>query len=152
MSQDHIRIYRRLAMAGAGLASLLSACGSSSSSATTTVDEPSTTVAETTTTPAVLVGCGASTKVGPTTDMWWETKSFGTVSVTAKFDDAGAFCGVSSTWDATLGLSKIINEEAMPQLDLNVTTAKTAKVNAISGATATSNAYSKSLQAALDAQ
>jgi hypothetical protein len=139
--------------AGAGLVSVLSACGSptassdSSAATTTEVSAVSTTSSSVASTGA---GCGATTVVGPTTDIWWSTKSFGKLAVTAQFDDAGILCGATSTWNPLAGLSVIICDDAMPKLNAEVSAAKSAKINGISGATATSQAYVKSLQAAID--
>jgi hypothetical protein len=95
--------------------------------------------------------CGVKASVGTKEPMWWSTKSFGDVTVTAYVDEAGAPCGATAEWEAVAGLSKIINEDAIPQLNKSVSTAKSANIQGVSGATATARAYMKSLQAALDA-
>jgi uncharacterized protein with FMN-binding domain len=51
----------------------------------------------------------------------------------------------------TAGQSASINAEAIPQLKQEVLAKQSAKIDAVSGATFTSEAYLKSLQAALDA-
>ncbi len=129
-------------------ASGLAACGGSTATATTT--EAPTTVAPTTTVDSQLL-CGVKASVGTKEPMWWSTKSFGDITVTAYVDDAGVVCGATTEWEAVAGLSKIINEDAIPQLNKAVASAHGANIQGVSGATASSRAYVKSLQAAIDA-
>lgn len=84
--------------------------------------------------------------------MDWGSKSFGTVTATGYFGDDGALCGATAEWNAILRISEEITSEAIPVLNARATKARSADINAASGATATSNAYRKSLQAALDAE
>lgn len=145
----------RLARVLAGSAPLLSlaglsSCGSAAANATTTLP-PTTTEAPSTTTTVPLV-CGARAVPGPETQMDWGAKSFGTVTATAFLEADGTVCGASATWNATLLISEEITAEAVPLLNAKVEKAHSARVNAVSGATATSRAYVKSLQAAIDSQ
>lgn len=84
--------------------------------------------------------------------MDWGAKSFGTVTATAYVNADGTVCGATASWNAILLISDEITSEAIPLLNAKVEKAHTAKVHAVSGATATSRAYVKSLQAALDSQ
>ena len=145
------RRFRQAFLSSLPLVSLsgLAACGGSD----TTV--PDTTLTSTTLAPTTTVDpnllCGVKASVGTKEPMWWSTKSFGDITVTAYLDDAGVVCGATTEWEAVAGLSKIINEDAVPQLNTFVATAKGANIQGVSGATASSRAYVKSLQAALDA-
>ena len=128
----------------------LAACGSSTTLKPETTSLPELTVAPSTSLDPSLL-CGVKSSVGTKEPMWWSTKSFGDVTVTAFIDDAGNVCGATAQWDVVAGLSKIINEDAVPQLNKAVADAKGANIHGVSGATATDRAYIKSLQAALDA-
>lgn len=145
------RRFRQAFLSSLPLVSLsgLAACGGSDTTA------PDTTLASTTLAPTTTVDpnllCGVKASVGTKEPMWWSTKSFGDITVTAYLDDAGVVCGATTEWEAVAGLSKIINEDAVPQLNTFVATAKGANIHGVSGATASSRAYVKSLQAALDA-
>lgn len=130
-------------------ASGLAACGGGSSAAPETTLAPTTTPAPTTKVDPNLL-CGVKSLVGSKEPMWWSTKSFGDVTVTAFVDEAGTPCGATAEWEAVAGLSKIINEDAIPQLNKFVESAKSSDIQGVSGATATAQAYVKSLQAALD--
>ena len=126
-------------------------CGGTADSVDTTGvnarNETSTTPAPT---PSVPLLCGTAAIVGPEAQMDWGAKSFGTVTATAFVGADGSLCGASATWNATLLISEEITSEAIPLLNARATKAHSADVNAVSGATATSQAYSRSLQAALD--
>ena len=145
------RRFRQAFLSSLPLVSLsgLAACGGSDTTAPDTT-LTSTTLAPTTTVDPNLL-CGVQASVGTKEPMWWSTKSFGDITVTAYLDDAGVVCGATTEWEAVAGLSKIINEDAVPQLNTFVATAKGANIQGVSGATASSRAYVKSLQAALDA-
>ena len=144
------RRFRQAFLSSLPLVSLsgLAACGGSDTTA------PNTTLASTTLAPTTTVDpnllCGVKASVGTKEPMWWSTKSFGDVTVTAYVDEAGVPCGATAEWEAVAGLSKIINEDAIPQLNKFVSTAKSTNIQGVSGATATARAYTKSLQAALD--
>lgn len=138
----------------AGFAPLLSVPGLAScggSSAATSTLPPTTTETPTTTTTVPLL-CGDKAVTGPETQMDWGAKSFGTVTATAFVNADGSLCGATAGWNAILLISEEITAEAVPVLNARVEKSHTAKVNAVSGATATSRAYVKSLQAALDSQ
>ena len=82
--------------------------------------------------------------------MDWGAKSFGTVTTTGYFGDDNVLCGATATWWAELLISEEITAEAVPMLNARATKSQDADINAVSGATATSNAYTKSLQSVLD--
>lgn len=128
----------------------LGACGGGSTAPTTTA-VPTTTVPPTTTTTIPLV-CGTHAVTGPESQMDWGAKSFGTVTATGYFEADGTLCGATADWWAELLISEEITAEAVPVLNARATKAHAADVNAVSGATATSNAYRTSLQAAIDAE
>ena len=143
-----------LAACGGSASSSTNPTNSAKSATTATTSEPTSSAADTTVAPATTndpnLLCGSSSVTGPVEEMEWGSKSFGTVAVTAYFTDAGDVCGATAKWEVPLGLSEDINEEAIPVLNKAVQSAKGANVQAVSGATATSQAYVKSLQAALD--
>lgn len=138
----------------AGLVPLLSVPGLTScgSATTPTSTLPPTTTEPPTTTTTVPLLCGERALTGPATQMDWGAKSFGTVTATAFVNADGSLCGASAGWNAILLISEEITSEAIPVLNARVEKSHKAKVNAVSGATATSRAYVKSLQAALDSQ
>ena len=127
----------------------LGACGGGASAPTTT-GVPTTTVPQTTTTTVPLV-CGTHAVTGPESQMDWGAKSFGTVTATGYFEADGTLCGATADWWAELLISEEITAEAVPVLNARAAKAHGAGINAVSGATATSNAYRTSLQAAIDA-
>jgi uncharacterized protein with FMN-binding domain len=76
------------------------------------------------------------------------TNPYGTVQVSVKIED-GKITAVDATYPTT-GNSATINPVAIPKLKQETLQAQNAKVNAVSGATYTSQSYQESLQAALD--
>jgi uncharacterized protein with FMN-binding domain len=74
---------------------------------------------------------------------------YGTVQVTIKVS-GGKVAGADATYPKT-GFSGTINPAAVTKLNQETLTAQSAKVDAVSGATFTSQSYVTSLQAALDA-
>ena len=146
------RHFREFFVASIPLLSMtgLAACSGSGSTDGEGSREPATTAAPTTTTVDPNLLCGTSSATGTTEEMTWGSKSFGTVAVTAFVNADGTVCGATAEWDVPLGLSEQINEDAIPVLNKAVQSAKSADIQAVSGATATSQAYVKSLQAALD--
>jgi hypothetical protein len=75
---------------------------------------------------------------------------FGPVQVQVKAS-AGKIVDVTTLALPQDGHSQQINSSAVPQLRQEVLTAQNAHINTVSGATLTSQAYTQSLQAALDA-
>ncbi len=74
---------------------------------------------------------------------------YGTVQVTIKVS-GGKVSSANATYPKT-GFSATINPAAVTKLNQETLTAQSAKVDAVSGATFTSQSYVTSLQAALDA-
>jgi uncharacterized protein with FMN-binding domain len=75
---------------------------------------------------------------------------FGPVQVQVKIS-GGKITSVDAVQTPQDGHSQRINSYAVPQLNQEVLSAQRSTVDAVSGATATSDAYRQSLQAALDA-
>lgn len=75
---------------------------------------------------------------------------FGPVQVQVKIS-GGRITSVDAVQTPQDGHSQRINSYAVPQLNQEVLSAQRSTVDAVSGATATSDAYRQSLQAALDA-
>ncbi|MCX6532735.1 MAG: FMN-binding protein [Actinobacteria bacterium] len=110
------------------------------SSATATAPPP----VQTTVPPAPAV-CGA-TIVGPTI-----STKYGPVQVQASVDGQGLVCSAQGiVWPTADGKSVRINDQAIPLLNQWSVHSGNASFNSISGATYTSKAYKKSLQAIID--
>jgi len=77
------------------------------------------------------------------------TNPYGTIQVTIKID-RGRIVAADATYPIT-GRSGTINPDAIPKLNQETLTAQSADIDAVSGATYTSNSYVDSLQSALDA-
>ena len=105
------------------------------------------------TTPAPApAACGAKKSTGSTTDIVDRNRVFGTLVVTAKFASNGELCGVAVNFDVWDRKSVQIEQYALPKLNARAKKAKSANIQAVSGATAVSRAYAASLQAAIDAK
>ena len=110
------------------------------SSATATAPPP----VQTTVPPSPAV-CGA-TIVGPTI-----STKYGPVQVQASVDGQGLVCSAQGiVWPTADGKSIRINDQAIPLLNQWSAHSGNASFNSISGATYTSKAYKKSLQAIID--
>ena len=110
------------------------------SSATATAPPP----VQTTVPPSPTV-CGA-TIVGPTI-----STKYGPVQVQASVDGQGLVCSAQGiVWPTADGKSVRINDQAIPLLNQWSAHSGNASFNSISGATYTSKAYKKSLQAIID--
>ena len=110
------------------------------SSATATAPPP----VQTTVPPSPAV-CGA-TIVGPTI-----STKYGPVQVQASVDGQGLVCSAQGiVWPTADGKSVRINDQAIPLLNQWSAHSGNASFNSISGATYTSKAYKKSLQAIID--
>lgn len=110
------------------------------SSATATAPPP----VQTTVPPSPAV-CGA-TIVGPTI-----STKYGPVQVQASVDGQGLVCSAQGiVWPTADGKSVRINDQAIPLLNQWSVHSGNASFNSISGATYTSKAYKKSLQAIID--
>lgn len=91
-----------------------------------------------------------ATAVNATVNGTMEDNGFGPVQVQVKIS-GGKIVDVTTLAMPGDGRSQRINSYALPQLHEEVLSAQSAKVDTVSGATATSEAYTRSLQAALDA-
>ena len=98
-----------------------------------------------TTVPPSPAVCGA-TIVGPTI-----STKYGPVQVQASVDGQGLVCSAQGiVWPTADGKSVRINDQAIPLLNQWSAHSGNASFNSISGATYTSKAYKKSLQAIID--
>ena len=100
-----------------------------------------------TTTPAASGGaCNGTTVDGPSVNTRW-----GPVQVEAVVSTSGEICDVDAIRSPdSHGRSVRINQQALPILHQQVMKAQGANINGVSGATITSDAYVRSLQAILD--
>ena len=113
---------------------------------------PATTAAPVTTqAPAKVAAndCGAIVKTGSTTSIEWR-RYYGTIAVTAKFTSDKVLCDASANWQANDGKSQSIDSYAVPYLNQQAVSSKSARIQGVSGATAVSIAYAQSLQSAID--
>ena len=112
--------------------------------------QPAPTIAPTpvqTTKPAASGGaCTGKTIDGPSVNTRW-----GPVQVEAVVSSSGQICNVGAIRSPdSHGRSVRINQQALPILHTQVMKAQSANINGVSGATITSVAYVRSLQAILD--
>ena len=110
---------------------------------------PLPTVPGATTKPAGTAACGALKGVGSTENIT-ERRTYGTIQVTAKFLANGTLCGVAASYNVNDQRSQQIEAYVVPILNSQAKAAKSANVNGVSGATAVTDAYSRSLQSAID--
>jgi uncharacterized protein with FMN-binding domain len=121
-----------------------SASASSASSATTT-----TTAAATTTSSGRKTASAAATKSGSATGQDVSYR-YGDLQVKVT-ESGGKITSVSLVrLNATDPHSEQIDQDAIPQLEQQAVAAQSAKIDGISGASYTSQAYEQSLQSALD--
>lgn len=102
-----------------------------------------------TTKPPATAACGALKGVG-TAENITERRTYGTIQVTAKFLANGTLCGVAASYNVNDQRSQQIEAYVVPILNSQAKAAKSANVNGVSGATAVTDAYSRSLQSAID--
>ena len=93
--------------------------------------------------------CGAVTSVGSTTNIT-ERRTYGTIVVTASFTGDGTLCAASANYSVNDRRSRQIEAYVVPILNDQVAATQSARVNGVSGATAVSDAYTQSLQYAID--
>lgn len=140
---------------GASSAGSGSGTSSGSSSGSASTQNPSTQIPSTKT-PSTEApstsACGAITSNGSQESISIRGRNYGTVVVSAKFTSSGRLCSVSATYNVSDRRSVQIEEYAIPRLTKQAIAANSANINGISGATAISNAYSQSLQSAIDAK
>ena len=99
--------------------------------------------------PATGGTCGEVTGVGAQQEITWR-RSYGVISVTAKFTASGDLCNASAQWQAYDSKSQRYEEYAVPILNQQAEAVDSANVQGVSGATAITNAYRASLQSAID--
>lgn len=107
------------------------------------------TAAPVTAVPATSGVCGEVAGVGAEKTITWG-RTYGVISVTAKFTASGDLCDASATWQAYDNKSQRYEEYAVPLLNKQAEAADSANVQGVSGATAITNAYRSSLQSAID--
>lgn len=120
-------------------------------------DTQATTPATAATTPATTPAtaapaasdCGAIVKTGAVANIV-HSREYGTLQVTAKFTSAKQLCEASATYSVYEFKSNRYNDYAIPILNQEAAAAHSANIQAVSGATATSDAYQQSLQSAID--
>jgi uncharacterized protein with FMN-binding domain len=122
-----------------------SSTGTSATASSTTA--PGTTAAPTPTTASTTVTTGGAL-VGFDGDTI--STRFGPVQVQAQIQNGTLVAVAVVQYPDDDGKSIRINERALPELQSEALTAQSARVDTISGATYTSNAYVQSLQSALD--
>jgi len=145
---------------GASSAGSGSGTSSGSSSGSASTQNPSTqnpsTQTPSTQTPSTAApstsACGAIKSNGSQESISIRGRNYGTVVVSAKFTSSGKLCSVSATYNVSDRRSVQIEEYAIPRLTKQAIAANSANINGISGATAIANAYSRSLQSAIDAK
>lgn len=93
--------------------------------------------------------CGAVNGTGASTTIAWR-RDYGVIQVTAKFTSAGVLCKASANYQTYDGRSQRYEDWAVPVLNQQATSAGSANIQGVSGATAVSQAYQKSLQSAID--
>lgn len=101
-------------------------------------------------TPSVTGSAGAADSGNLTVNGTTVDNGYGPVQVQVRISH-GKIVDVTTLALPQDGHSERINSSAVPQLREEVLRAQSAQVDAVSGATATSMAYTRSLQAALDA-
>lgn len=99
--------------------------------------------------PAPANDCGAIVKTGAAATIV-HRREYGTLQVTAKFTSAKVLCAADASYSVYESRSNRFNDYAIPILSDQAVAAKSANIQGVSGATATSQAYVNSLQSALD--
>jgi hypothetical protein len=110
---------------------------------------PAVTVAPPATAAPAGNDCGAVSRTGAETAITWR-RTYGVISVTVKATSAGTVCGASADWQAYDQKSVRYEDFAVPILNSQVVSAAGANIQGVSGATAVSEAYVRSLQSAID--
>jgi len=77
------------------------------------------------------------------------THKYGTLKVTITVA-GGKISAITESYTTSLRVSEEINRDALPKLRQQALVAQSARIDTVSGATYTSNAYRTSLQAAID--
>ena len=93
--------------------------------------------------------CGALTGNGSPVTITWR-RDYGVVQVTAKFMSDGTLCKATAQYQTYDSRSQRYESYAIPILNKQASNAGNANIQGVSGATAVSDAYIKSLQSAID--
>lgn len=93
--------------------------------------------------------CGAIEKTGATSRIALR-REYGTLQVVAKFTSDKILCSSTAHYSVYESKSTRYNDYAIPILNKQASSAHSANIQGVSGATATSNAYANSLQSAID--
>ena len=117
--------------------------------AATAAPAPAPTAAPVTAAPAPSNDCGAIEKTGSTATIV-HRREYGVIQVIADFTSAKELCKVSANYQTYDQKSDRYENYAVPILNKQAESAKSANIQGVSGATAVSVAYQQSLQSALD--
>lgn len=93
--------------------------------------------------------CGSTVTTGAKS-LIYERRQYGLIWVTAKFNAAGRLCKVSADYQVYDNRSQRYEAYAVPILNKQAMSVRSARIQGISGATAVSRAYAQSLQSAID--
>jgi len=93
--------------------------------------------------------CGALTGNGSPVTITWR-RDYGVIQVTAKFKSDGTLCKATAQYQTYDSRSERYESYAIPILNKQASNAGSANIQGVSGATAVSDAYAKSLQSAID--
>ena len=93
--------------------------------------------------------CGALTGIGSPVTITWR-RDYGVIQVTAKFMSDGTLCKATASYQTYDSRSERYESYAIPILNKQASNAGSANIQGVSGATAVSDAYAKSLQSAID--
>ena len=93
--------------------------------------------------------CGALTGSGSPVTITWR-RDYGVVQVAAKFNSDGTLCSATAQYQTYDTRSDRYESYAIPILNKQAANAGSANIQGVSGATAISDAYKKSLQSAID--
>ena len=93
--------------------------------------------------------CGALTGNGSPVTITWR-RDYGVIQVTAKFMSDGTLCKATASYQTYDSRSERYESYAIPILNKQASNAGSANIQGVSGATAVSDAYAKSLQSAID--
>ena len=118
---------------------------------TPATNAPVATAAPVTAAPAAPAAndCGALNGTGSPVTITWR-RDYGVVQVTAKFMSDGTLCKATAQYQTYDSRSERYESYAIPILNKQASNAGNANIQGVSGATAISDAYIKSLQSAID--
>lgn len=113
------------------------------------VAEPQATVPVTAQAPSAASACGVMSGTGSETPITWN-RQYGVVRVTVQFMGDGTLCKATAAYQTFDSRSERYESYAIPILNQQAMAAKSSNIQGISGATAVSEAYARSLQSAID--